>query len=239
MKYKLTKAQYDELSDDIKKEYAESDGGEYTLNIEGGEDTGALKRAKDHEKERRKQAEDKARDLESQLNSTKEELQTLQESKGDGDKDVAKLESKWKKKLEDREKELSTQTQTLEKELNTLLVDNVADRLAADLSDSPSVLRPHIKERLTVERVDGKAVTRIKDADGELSPMTLDELKSEFESNNDFASVVRGSKGSGSGAGGGQGGNGGQGSGGEKPDFAKASTKEVADYLKSQKEAGA
>jgi chromosome segregation ATPase len=236
MKFKLTKAQYDELSDDLKKEYQEQDG-EYVLNVEGGEDTGALKRAKDHEKERRKQAEDKARDLETQLNSTKEELETLQNSKGDGEKDVAKLESKWKKKLEDKERELGEKSQSLEKELNTLLVDNVADRLAADLSDSPSVLRPHIKERLTVERVDGKAVTRIKDADGELSPMTLDELKSEFESNNDFASVVRGSKGSGSGAGGGQGGQGGQAP--KKPDFAKASTKEVADYLKSQKETGA
>ena len=238
MKYKLTKAQYDELSDDLKKEYQENDG-EYVLNVEGGEDTGALKRAKDHEKERRKQAEDKARQLEDQLNSTKEELESLQNSKGDGEKDVAKLEAKWKKKLEDRERELGEKSSALEKELNTLLVDNVADRLAADLSDSPAVLRPHIKSRLTVERVDGKAVTRIKDADGELSPMTLDELKSEFQSNNDFASVIRGSKGSGSGAGGGQGGNGGQGSGGKKPDFAKASTKEVADYLKSQKEAGA
>lgn len=237
MKYKLTKAQYDELSDDLKKEYQDQDG-EYVLNVEGGEDTGALKRAKDHEKERRKQAEDKARQLEQDLNSTKEELETLQNSKGDGEKDVAKLEAKWKKKLEDKERELGEKSQSLEKELNTLLVDNVADRLAADLSDSPAVLRPHIKNRLIVERVDGKAVTRIKDADGELSPMTLDELKNEFQSNNDFASVIRGSQGSGSGAGGGQGGQGG-GQAPKKPDFAKASTKEVADYLKSQKEAGA
>lgn len=237
MKYKLTKAQYDELSDDLKKEYQDQDG-EYVLNVEGGEDTGALKRAKDHEKERRKQAEDKARQLEQDLNSTREELETLQNSKGDGEKDVAKLEAKWKKKLEDKERELGEKSQSLEKELNTLLVDNVADRLAADLSDSPAVLRPHIKNRLTVERVDGKAVTRIKDADGELSPMTLDELKNEFQSNNDFASVIRGSQGSGSGAGGGQGGQGG-GQAPKKPDFAKASTKEVADYLKSQKEAGA
>lgn len=238
MKYKLTKAQYDELPDDIKKEYKEQDG-DYILNVEGGEDTGALKRAKDHEKDRRKKAEEKLAEIEGELNSTKEELETLQNSKGDGDKDVAKLEAKWKKKLEDREKELSGKTETLEKELNTLLVDNVADRLAGELSDSPAVLRPHIKGRLTVERVDGKAVTRIKDADGELSPMTLDELKNEFMSNDDFASVVKGSAGSGSGAGGGQGGSGGKGSGGEKPDFSKASTKEVADYLKSQKEAGA
>tara|TARA_R100000152_G_C6782307_1_gene219769 strand:- start:12643 stop:13356 length:714 start_codon:yes stop_codon:yes gene_type:complete len=237
MKYKLTKAQYDELSDDIKKEYAENDGGEYILNVEGGEDTGALKRAKEHEKERRKAAEGKLREKEDELKGIQEELETLQDSAGSGDKDVAKLEAKWKKKLEDREKELTDQLDGYDKELNTLLVDNVADRLASELSDSPSVLRPHLKSRLTVERVDGKAVTRVKDADGELTPMTLDELKSEFQSNNDFASVVRGSQGSGSGAGGGQGGQGGQAP--KKPDFAKASTKEVADYLKSQKETGA
>lgn len=236
MKLKKRVKSLDDVNEKYRDLYVEKDG-EFVLEIEGEEDTGALKRAKEHEKDRRKEAEQKARDLEEQLGTVKEQLETLENSKGDGEKDVAKLEAKWKKKLEDRERELTDQLEGSKKELNTLLVDNVADRLASELSDSPAVLRPHIKSRLTVEYVDGKPTTRIKDADGELSPMTVDELKAEFMSNDDFASVVKGSAGSGSGAGGGQGG--GSGGGQQKPDFSKASTKEVADYLKSQKESGA
>lgn len=234
MKYKITKAEFDKLPPDLQKEYGE-DGEEYVLNVEGGEDTGALKRAKDHEKKRRQDAEQKARDLEQQINDVQEQLEALQDKGGDDkNKDV---EARWKKKLEAREAELTQQLEAQGNEINTLLVDNVAKSLASELSDTPGVLIPHIKSRLTIEKVDGKSVTRIKDADGEVSALTLDELKGEFQSNKDFASVIKGSGGSGSGASGGQGGQGGKKP--EKPDLAKASPKEVADYFKSTKESGA
>lgn len=231
MKFKITKEEFGKLPEHFQAEYTEKDG-EYVLNVEGGEDTGALKRAKDHEKERRQKAEQEARDLEEKMGEVQAELDDLISEKGNN----PNLEKKWQEKLDKREGELTTQIQDLTGEINRLLVDNVADSMARDLSDSPSVLLPHLKNRLTVEMVDGKAVTKVKDADGELSALTVDELKSEFESNKDFASVIRGSKGSGSGAGGGQGGGGGQ---PQKPDFTKASPAEKAAYLKSQKEAGA
>lgn len=233
MKLKKKVKSLDEVQEQYRDLYVEKDG-EFILEVDGEEDTGALKRAKDHEKKRRQDAEQKARDLEEQMADIQEQLDALQD-KG-GDKDTSGIEKKWQDKYSKREKELTDQIDSLGKEINTLLIDNVADQIAADLSDSPAVLRPHVRQRLTVERVDGKAVTRVKDLDGELSAMTLDELKSEFQSNNDFASVIRGSKGSGSGASGGQGGQGGK---PQKPDFTKATPKEKAAYLKAQKEAGA
>lgn len=232
MKFKLTKEEFEKLSEDFQKEYTEKDG-EYVLTIEGGEDTGALKRAKDHEKQRRQQAEQKARDLEAQLGEIQEQLEDLQNNSGKSG-DIQKLEAQWKKKLKDREDELTQQLNSLNSEVNKLLVDNVADQLAMKLSDAPAVLKPHIKSRLTVEYVDGKPVTRVKDLDGEISIMTLDELESEFKSNKDFAPIIRGSQGSGSGAGGGNGGTGGTKP--EKPNFSTASPKEIAEYIKSTKE---
>jgi len=235
MKFKVTKAQFDALSDDMKAEY-KAEGEEYILTVEGGEDTGALKRAKEHEKTRRQAAETKLTETQTKLTETQSELETLSDSAGSGDKDVAKLEAKWTKKFSDRETELSGERDGFKGEIQRLMVDNVAMDMARNLSDSPGLLIPHIKSRLTVEMVNGKAVTKVKDADGELSALTVDELTSEFKSNNDFASVIRGGEGSGSGASGGQGKGGQQPS---KPDFAKASTKEVADYLTSQKAKGA
>lgn len=233
MKLKKKVKSLDEVQEQYRDLYVEKDG-EFVLEVDGEEDTGALKRAKDHEKKRRQDAEQKARDLEEQMADIQEQLDDLQGKAGD--KDTAGIEKKWQDKFNKREKELTDQIDSLGKEISTLLIDNVADQLAADLSDSPAVLRPHVRQRLTVERVDGKAVTRVKDPDGELSAMTLDELKGEFQSNNDFASVIRGSKGSGSGASGGQGGQGGK---PQKLDFTKATPREKAAYLKAQKESGA
>ena len=233
MKLKKKVKSLDEVQEQYRDLYVEKDG-EFVLEVDGEEDTGALKRAKDHEKKRRQDAEQKTRELEEQMADLQEQLNDLNGQKDD--KDKSGIEKKWQDKYNKREKELTDQLDSLNKEINTLLIDNVADQIAADLSDSPAVIRPHIRQRLTVERVAGKAVTRVKDSDGELSALTVDELKSEFQSNNDFASVIRGSKGSGSGANGGQGGQGGKPS---KPDFTKASPKEKAAYLKSQKESGA
>lgn len=226
MKYILTEDEHKALSDPMKAEYKLGDDG-YTLLVEGGEDTGALKRAKDHEKTRRQTAENKLKEVETSLTEKSSEYDVLLSERSS----TAGLEKKWKDKLDAREAELIGEVGGLNSELGKLLIDNVADAMAASLSDSPGLLRPHIKSRLKVERVDGKATTRILDASGEVSPLTLDELKKEFSTNPEFAPVIRGSKASGSGAQGGGGGGGDT----KKPDFSNSSTKEIADYLKSKK----
>ncbi len=231
MKFKLSEEEFGKLPPHFQEEYnKDEESGEYTLKVEGGEDTGALKRAKDHEKKRRKEAEEKIRDLEEKVTEVQSQLEDAREN------GATAKERQLQKELDKVTKELGEQNQSLSSQLDSILLDGVADKLAAELSDSPKVLRPHILSRLTVDMEDGKRVTRIKDAEGEVSAMTLDELKSEFESSDEFASIIRGSNASGSGAHGGDGGKGGNGSP-QKPEFSKASPKEIAEYLKSQKEA--
>ena len=52
--------------------------------------------------------------------------------------------------------------------------------------------------------VDGKAVTRVLDADGAVSALKPEELQKEFLSNDRFSAIVVASRASGSGAGGGR-----------------------------------
>lgn len=201
----LTKEEHAKLPADVKKEYKE-EGENFVLDIDGYEDPAALKRAKDHEKEARKNAEKQVKDLQDQLTALTEERDGLL-SGAIPKKDVEKLEGSWKKKLSDREKELTTQIEAANGTLQTLLVDNVAVALATKVSTAPKLLIPHIKSRLRAEKnSEGKYETKIVDNEGKLSALTVDELEKEILANKEFAPILTGSKGSGGGAGGSGGG---------------------------------
>jgi hypothetical protein len=224
----ITKAEHAKLSDALKSEYkADADGENFTLDVEGYEDPAALKRAKDHEKKARQDAEKLAADLKTQLEAAIEERDGILKGaipKGD----VDKLEGSYKQKLAAREKELSDQIGALNGQLTTMLVDNVATGLASKISTSPEVILPHIRARLKAEQVDGKFVTRIIDGEGKPTALTIQDLEKEFVANKAFAPIITGSKASGGGAGGG-------GSGGGAPgkiDYTK-SPKEIAAALKA------
>jgi hypothetical protein len=117
----------------------------------------------------------------------------------------------------------------MEAQLQTVLVDNVAQTLAAEIFVSPVVGLPHIQKRLKAERnSDGKFETRVLDDNGSPSAMTVADLKKNLLANKDFAPILIGSKGSGGGA------NRNNGSGGaatNRIDFTK-SPKEIAAALR-------
>lgn len=192
MKFKLNATEYAALSDELKKLYI-ADGDEFRLQVEGMEDTGALKRAKDHEKAERQKAEKRVRELTEEM-----------EAKARGNGDVKTLEDSWKQKLADKDKEHKLEVAKLRGQLETILVDNVADGLAKELSTAPSLLKPVIRARLRAEEQDGNLVTRVLDGEGKPSALNLDDLKKEVIGNKEFAAILIGSKGSGSGAAGNQ-----------------------------------
>lgn len=69
IKRKVSKSEFETLTEEIKSLYVEKDG-EYFLDIEGFDES-AAKRAKDREKELRKEAEENARRYKEELNSLK------------------------------------------------------------------------------------------------------------------------------------------------------------------------
>lgn len=203
LKSKIDEETFKKLHKDLQSEYKKQDDGSYILDIEGAEDTGALKRAKDHEKEQRKEAEKKAKEAQEALEEAQAELEKLQNAGKSGDDKVAAAEKAWKTKLEKRERELQAQVDAANAALKSMAVDAVATGMAAELAgDSAEILLPHITRRLTVEIVDGKAVTKVLGTDGQPSALTPEELKKEILSNDKFAPIIVASKASGGGAGG-------------------------------------
>lgn len=220
------------VDESLQQFYKEKDG-KFQLAVDGLEDTGALKRAKDHEKDARIIAESKSAEFKTQLDA-------LQASIADGADDdfrrkgdVAALDASWQSKYDNREGELKGQLDGLNGSLKTLLVDNEAIRIASELSveGSAGLLIPHIQSRLSVDTKDGKMVTVVNDVNGAPSALTVDELKAEFANNPAFAPVIVGSKASGGGAGGGNNGPGGA----SMIDMSKATLSEKVAHIKSKR----
>lgn len=206
MKRIITKSEHSALAKHFQAEYKADESGEnFTLDLTDYEDPAALKRAKDHERDQGKKAREElkaAQDRLAELENEREQMLKGSVPKGD----VEKLEASYKAKLAKRETELTTEMSALRGNLNTMLVDNVANQLATEISTSPKLILPHIKQRLAAEYAEGKASTRILDAEGKPSAMTIEDLRKEFLANKDFSTILIGTKASGSGAAGAGGG---------------------------------
>lgn len=185
--------------------YEKTESGGYRLQVEGLDDLDKLKKKKDIEAEHRTKAENKARELEEQLNKLQGQFDQQNDDKHRNNGDIEALDKSWQEKLSKREAELQGQIESLTGAMTATTVDSVAQSIAAELAveGSSKVLLPHIKSRLAAEQRDGKFVTVVKDADGKPSALTLDELKQEFANDAAFSHVVVGSKASGGGANGG------------------------------------
>ena len=228
LKKKLSKAEYDKLSDAIKAEYIE-DGDGFRLDIDGDEDTGALKRAKDREAQLR-------RDAEAKLREAQEELDRINGDDARKKGDIATLEKSWQKKLDDTKAEYEGKVSKLTTHTTKTLVDNVATQIATKISNAPALLLPHIKSRLQADFEGDSPVTRVLDKDGKPSAMTVEELAAEFVANKDFSAIITASKASG-GAGKPSNNNGGGApNNSDKPaDLASMNPAQLAEHIKASK----
>jgi hypothetical protein len=215
LKIKLTAAEHAALPDPIKAEY-KSSGTDFVLDTDQPfEDVGGLKNALEQEKAAKKKLVTDKQVLEGQV----ADLTTRAGSATD-------LEKAWKEKLENAGKQHESATAGLNTQIRKLLVDGVAERMAAELSTSPSLLAPIIARRLNAEMVDGEYVTRVLTSDGKASATSLKELADEVRANKEYAPIIAASKASGGGA------NGDRGQAGGKP-FGKMNEQERVALFKS------
>ena len=228
LKKKLTKEEHSKLSDHLKAEYIE-DGDGFRLDIDGDEDTGALKRAKDREAQLR-------RDAEAKLREAQEELDRINGDDARKKGDIATLEKSWQKKLDDTKAEYEGKVSKLTTHTTKTLVDNVATQIATKISNAPALLLPHIKSRLQADFEGEAPVTRVLDKDGKVSAMTVEELAAEFVANKDFSAIITASKASG-GAGKPSNNNGGGApNNSDKPaDLASMNPAQLAEHIKASK----
>lgn len=206
LKLKLTKEEYASLNESLQGLYAETDEG-FALDVDGIEDTGALKRAKEHEKAARKLAEDKTREMREQF----EQLQKQLEEAGNADSrkkgDIEAIEASYQKKLKEAEEKARLEVDKLTSTLKNSTLESHARKLATDLSgESADLILPHILRKLSVDLEEGTPKIRVLGDDGQPTADSLDDLREFFFTNKTYAPIVVGSKASGGGAAGAKGG---------------------------------
>lgn len=231
LKKKLSKEEHAKLSDALKAEYVE-DGDGFRLDVDGDEDTGALKRAKDRESQLRRDAEKEAKEL-------REKLEGIEGDDARKKGDIATLEKSWQKKLDDQKAEYEGKVSKLTSHTTKSLVDNVALSIASKISNAPALILPHIRARLQADFEGDEPKTRVLDKDGKPSALSVDELSAEFVANKDFAAIITASKASGGAGkssqnGGGAPNNSGN-SGNQTADLSKMSPQALAAHLKEAK----
>lgn len=181
MKFKLTKAEFDALSDAEKAQYT-AKGDSYQLSIEGLPDFDGMQ---------------------SKLDKLLDEAKTAKTAKTDADKkaqeeadkaarlsgDIAALEASWGKKLQDEVDAHAATKTRYSGQVSKLMVGDVSKSLAAELFGSnAAVFEHHISSRLQLEEAEGgEFKTRILGIDGKISASTIDDLKKEFAANKQFA----------------------------------------------------
>lgn len=191
LKLKISKADFGKLPADIQAEY-DADGDSYKLNVDGLEDTGALRRAKDREAQGRKDAEARANELQAELDA----LGMDPKKKAD----IAALERSWGEKLEQQKAGDKAKIDKHEAYIKSLLVDGAAEKMAREISTSPALITPHIKARLVADLTGETPSTRILGKDGKVdAALKLEDLQKELIANPDFKAIIIASKASGGG----------------------------------------
>lgn len=229
LKLKIGKEVHDALSEELQKLYV-ADGDDFKLEVDGVEDTGALKRAKDREAQEKKEALVKLKEAEAKL----AEFEGNSARKSG---DIETLEKAWEKKNQEQKAEFESMLSKKDSFIQQTLVDNKAAEIASKISTSPALMIPHIKSRLTADLSGDVPSTKVLDANGQISATTLEELSKEFVDNKDFAPIIVGNKASGSGASGTKQTTTPSGAGGESKKLSELSPKELANHIKSTNQA--
>jgi len=191
LKRKISASEFEKLPADIKTEYV-SEGEGYKLDLVGGDDGEALQRALDRERQQRKEAQGRIKELENDLAEF-----------GDKAKDIKTLTEAHKAETETLKQQLNGYRSTALKQKH----DSEAMALAQRLNkDNPRLILPHIRDRLAAKYKEGSddIELTILDKDGKPSKLTTDDVFKEFLDNKEFSSIVTGSKAQGSAGAGGQ-----------------------------------
>lgn len=198
----LTEDQFNALDDVTKLNYKKGADNKFHLDLEE-DDAEALKRAKEHEKNARKAAEERAEAAEKKLKEQEDARRAAEEDAARKAGDVTALEASWKQKRDADVAAAEAKTKRIEAALKVQLVDNVAAALANKISTAPSLLIAVIKKRLTVEiptDEGSEPLTRVLDASGRPSAMGLNDLEKEIIDNPEYAAIIKASSASGGGA---------------------------------------
>ena len=194
MSLKLILDTLEGVEESLKPFYTEADG-KYRLDVEGYQDPGPLLRAKQHERDAHNATKAQLAETQERINELEDSLEEAKRAvpkRGQEDaveQQRASYEAKITKLREDHQK----QVEDLNRHLEKTYKDDMAMKIAAELSDTPDLLAPFIEKRLQFELGASGPETRVLDPEGKLSANSVEELAAEFKTNAKFAALIRGS----------------------------------------------
>jgi len=185
LKRKITKDEYDALSDVLKAEY-KGDGAGYVLDTEPDEDTGALRSALDRLKEEKRVLQ------EAEAERARTEADRIRAgilAGGNVDEIRNALELEREQLRADKDGIISKKDQVI----GRLLVDDRANNMAVKLAGKHAkLLLPHIKVRLKVDFTGDEPRAVVVTEAGQPSTLSIEDLEKELLLNPDFASILIG-----------------------------------------------
>lgn len=198
----LSEEDFNKLSDALKELYSKGSDDKYHLDLDD-DDAGALKRAKEHEKTARQEAEKKLREAEKELEDIRAKEAAEREKKAREGGDLEALENSYKEQIKKLKADHKAEIATFRQHYTEDLVDQRAAAFAAEVSTAPDLLLPHIRNRFSVDFTGERPTVRVLDGEGKVSALTMEDLKKEVVNSERFAPIITGSKASGGGAAGG------------------------------------
>lgn len=204
VKRKISKADYEALSDDRKADYKENPSrrGEYVLDMDDSDNP--LLTALETTKAEKQALADKVAELDAKI----AELENKKNPTKKDDKDLADLEAlrtSYEKKISDMTTANTNALSAKDAYIKKVLADSAAADIAGKISKVPKLLARAIRERLDVDFTGAEPKLQVLDSDGKPSAYTLDDLSKEFVANPDYADIIIGSKATGGNSGGGGG----------------------------------
>lgn len=184
MKFKISKAEWDSLSDEQKALYT-AKGDSYQMKIEGLPDVDAMEVKLNKLLDEAKQAKSAKTEAEQKAAA---DAEAAARAKGD----IEALDKSWGDKLAAANQATEALKQKYHGQIGKLLVENKAAELGTKLfGKNAALLQHHITARLTLEEGEnGEFKTRVLGADGKPSAHTLDDLAKEFTTREDFKTFL-------------------------------------------------
>lgn len=195
LKAKITKEQYEALSEALKGEYKQ-DGDSYIIDLDDGEVAAEMRRARDREKVRADEA-DRAK------KAAEDRLAELEGNDARKRGDIDSIEKSWKDKLDTAEAKGKAAVDGLKSQLESLMLDSAVTKIASEIFIKPNRDARLLRDRVYIDYDGETPVLRVRDKDGKASAMTLEDLRKETVDNPEYDDILSGSKATGSGGGGG------------------------------------
>lgn len=184
MKFKISKAEWEKLSDEQKALYT-AKGDDYQMQIEGLPDFDGMQSKLNTLLDETKQAKKDKADAEAKAKAEAEEA-----ARKNGN--VEALEKSWGEKLAQAEAKHKAQIEQYHGQVAKLMVTNEAQGIASKLfGKNAALLQHHVVGRLALEQGEnGEFKTRVLDKDGKASAMSLADLEKEFSGREEFKGLL-------------------------------------------------